>query len=371
MRCKTCPGCRVKQNEPVCQVCPGCKKSKGCEEQARLCKYRNLVETLVEASLDVDEAVKDLPVEHEARTNARYCRERRDQEFKDEEASFTNIEELLASHVNQRERLDDFDGEENLGGGASENSARPQTESAKLDHLLSRTQTAQGLQNLLPLPGRWGEIPESGQDDGTRPADTFEVNPLNAFTEAERVALNLPPIGEGWSMSGPRTTETVPGSKGLEGHVPLDIPEDKLDLLEELENDVWLILGRVNGRLVQTGRMTRWNGWIKEVRANIIRLKKYSWKAQERLAPSTAPALGSKDPSPAWTLYRTGFGHTFNCGPRARIWYIQGQECIWHGGYNPFSRQGRCYDKQTSTGSGRQEVSNSPGQEYGQVSTLL
>ena len=186
--------------EPVCGLCRGCILSKkGCEEQTRLCsewgkvenvyiqgsvvtgvsqvfdlargdltKYKSLLGDLANAGLDVEEVLEKLPEAHESRTNARYCRQRRDEEYEVEESSFTRMEKLLRRHAELKERLAEL---EPLNSADNDDPG-----SLDKADLMSRTQTAQGLQKLLPLPGEWGSILGDGRASPSRvPDEVYET----------------------------------------------------------------------------------------------------------------------------------------------------------------------------------------------------
>ena len=212
VRCGQCPGCRVWKEESVCGKCRPCHNHGGCIEQSRLCfdwtrtavtfqatsivsgvssnfdlakmdlsKYQELMERVREAFIDLEIAVDDLPDHSTLKHNARFNKTRRDKELADEEGNLSLIVDLLKRHGELTERMTEVDDAPGLPEIGSET---PRGEDVTV---LSRTQTARGLQSILPLPGDWGA-------DGTIPSWLRQVDSQEK-AEEEQQHLGVKELG--------------------------------------------------------------------------------------------------------------------------------------------------------------------------------
>ena len=62
--------------------------------------------------------------------------------------------------------------------------------------------------------------------------------------------------------------------------------------MEDVESEVWILVGKVHGRAAHRTRLEGWKAWTPKVKAEIARLRRLTWKAEERLAPLKASGSG-------------------------------------------------------------------------------
>ena len=169
-RCGRCPGCLVKEREQDCGACRGCQEDRGCGEYHRRChrwsralanfyagsqatsissqfdvavgdlrKYQAIVAQIREQTLEVEDLASQFPTGSEVKKNPRYAARNLNKTVADEEVFLAKLEAIVAGHLEQLQRLDDFDDEEveeetelELDGGESVAGAERQEEESVL-----------------------------------------------------------------------------------------------------------------------------------------------------------------------------------------------------------------------------------------------
>ena len=138
VRCQKCIGCYTLQHEGPCTSCPQCLDNRGCVEHTRLCftwrqpsttyvegsvvtgvssvcnvieyeltKYKELMDKLGEASLEVESVLDDFPSGSHQPQRERYNATRRTRDIHMEEDQLRTIEILLDRYQDERVRLQD------------------------------------------------------------------------------------------------------------------------------------------------------------------------------------------------------------------------------------------------------------------------
>ena len=189
-RCGRCIGCLTLEREGPCQECQPCRSIGGCSEHTRLCmtwpqpmatfiagsvstgvsslcdiidydlaKYKDYLDKLGDASLEVEAVLDEFPVGSEKHLNDRFNATRRTKDIQVEEDQFGVIEMLLNRYQDHRARLRDvFDDDEEIPDDA--------VDVAQADvspwGLLTQTNTLHQF-GLPPHPGQ-------PVDDGTQAA---------------------------------------------------------------------------------------------------------------------------------------------------------------------------------------------------------
>ena len=146
-RCQDCGGCVTLRRMGPCMTCLDCRNEGDCTEHTRLCfgwrqpattfvmgstvtgvssicnaadyelgKYKELVEKLGEASLEVDAVLDQFPAGAEEHSNARFSQARRERDIRCEDEQLMVIDSLLSRYQEQRVRLFDVrsDGEDGV-----------------------------------------------------------------------------------------------------------------------------------------------------------------------------------------------------------------------------------------------------------------
>ena len=146
-RCQQCVGCVTLNTVGPCCVCPDCRMKEECTEHTRLCltwrqptttyvagsevtgvssicaiaeydlkRYRDLLDSLGDASLEVEAVLDDFPSGAEQHRNDRYNATRRTRDIQYEEEQFVVIENLVNRYQEERVRLVDVesDGEDDV-----------------------------------------------------------------------------------------------------------------------------------------------------------------------------------------------------------------------------------------------------------------
>ena len=207
VRCGHCPGCPNMTSLKACKVCPGCQNNHGCVERGRLCfnwtrsatylqqgsigtaisskfdfaladlsHYRERVDKLTEASINLDLTIAQFPADESyPALHPIYCKERRCKEIQDEEITFSRVESVLASHGEQRERLTEV----------LDENPRPDPGFPDWINCPSALGTTQAL-NLLPLPSHWTQSPGQGATD---PSQLVKDMPDPALNQADPSGL--------------------------------------------------------------------------------------------------------------------------------------------------------------------------------------
>ena len=137
-RCSKCVGCRTLASEGPCHGCLACQGNTECEEHTRLCmtwsqpattfvagsvstgvsslcnvidydlaKYKELMDKLGDASLEVEAVLNEFPVGSDKHVNDRFNASRRTRDIEVEEDQFATIEMLLNRYQEHRVRLRD------------------------------------------------------------------------------------------------------------------------------------------------------------------------------------------------------------------------------------------------------------------------
>ena len=155
-RCQNCGGCQTLSGMGPCMTCLDCRNEADCTEHTRLCfgwrqppttfvmgstvtgvsslcnaaeyeldKYKELVEKLGEASLEVDAVLDQFPAGAEEHSNGRFNQARRERDIRCEDEQLMIIESLLGRYQEQRVRLIDVrsDSEDGVVDDAVEVSA--------------------------------------------------------------------------------------------------------------------------------------------------------------------------------------------------------------------------------------------------------
>ena len=135
-RCNACVGCSTLANMGPCEVCPSCIQETECTEHTRLCfawrqptttfivgsvvtgvsslcviaeydlrKYRELLDKMGDASLEIEAVLDEFPTGAEQHRNDRYNATRRTRDTQYEEEQFLVIENLLNRYQDERVRL--------------------------------------------------------------------------------------------------------------------------------------------------------------------------------------------------------------------------------------------------------------------------
>ena len=137
-RCESCVGCFTLKSEGACTLCPACRKEDECEEHTRLCfawrqpattfvagsvvmgvsslcviadyelrRYRELLEQLGDASIEIEATLDEFPRGASEHLNDRYNASRRTRDIQIEEEQFVVIETLVLRYQDERVQLDD------------------------------------------------------------------------------------------------------------------------------------------------------------------------------------------------------------------------------------------------------------------------
>ena len=143
VRCDRCVGCTTLRTQGSCQRCPSCVSERECTEHTRLCfqwrqptttfvvgsvvtgvsslcnivdydlkKYRELLDQLADASIEVEATLDDFPAGAPQHLNHRYNASRRTRDTANEEEQFLVIEALLTRYQEERVRLHDVDSDD-------------------------------------------------------------------------------------------------------------------------------------------------------------------------------------------------------------------------------------------------------------------
>ena len=146
-RCRNCGGCHVLDRLGPCMTCLDCRAEQDCSEHTRLCfgwrqpattfvmgstvtgisslcnaaeydlgKYKELVERLGEASLEVDATLDQFPAGAAEHSNNRFNQERRERDIRCEDEQLMLIDTLLSRYQEERVRLRDVHSDEEDGG---------------------------------------------------------------------------------------------------------------------------------------------------------------------------------------------------------------------------------------------------------------
>ena len=159
VRCQQCAGCNIVTKLGPCLTCVDCRRELECSEHTRLCfswrqpattfvmgsvvtgvsslcnvieydldNYRQLVEKLGEASLEIEADLDDFPAGAQEHSNDRFGPDRRERDIRNEEEQLVVIESLLAKYQEERRRLEEVHTEDedeplddavDVGGGAT------------------------------------------------------------------------------------------------------------------------------------------------------------------------------------------------------------------------------------------------------------
>ena len=145
-RCQECGGCRIRVRLGPCLNCLDCRAEEDCMEHTRLCfvwrqpattfvmgstvtgvssicnaaeyeldKYKDLIEKLGEASLEVDATLDQFPAGSAEHANDRFNQERRERDLRCEDEQLVLIETLLSRYQEERVRLRDVHSDEEDG----------------------------------------------------------------------------------------------------------------------------------------------------------------------------------------------------------------------------------------------------------------
>ena len=143
VRCNVCVGCTTLSRLGPCCLCPGCLAKEACNEHSRLCftwrqptttfvvgsvvtgvsslcviaeydlkKYRELLDKLGDASVDIESVLDEFPLGAEQHKNDRYNASRRTRDTMMEEEQFLVIESLVNRYQDERVRLTDVESDD-------------------------------------------------------------------------------------------------------------------------------------------------------------------------------------------------------------------------------------------------------------------
>ena len=218
-RCRECAGCLLMLREKACGQCNGCKGGRGCEEHHRRCrewprvantfhsgsvvtstssqfdllaadlsKYEELLETLRELDLELEEDMDQLAPGSASRTNPRFSQEGRARELEDERNHLARLSVILQRHGELALRLQEVAEVEEEPRAAVE----PETEPGTTP--LTGTQTSRQLIEMFDL--------NSGGEPGARsPSDRMDDGEERLSTVHE-ASLSPGGLSEGgWSLN--------------------------------------------------------------------------------------------------------------------------------------------------------------------------
>ena len=145
-RCRECGGCRILERVGPCLSCLDCRAEEDCTEHTRLCfgwrqpattfvmgstvtgvssicnaadyeldKYKELIEKLGEASLEVDATLDQFPAGSTVHANDRFNQGRRERDLLCEDEQLVLIETLLNRYQEERVRLRDIHSDDEDG----------------------------------------------------------------------------------------------------------------------------------------------------------------------------------------------------------------------------------------------------------------
>ena len=280
-RCQKCVGCITLNSVGPCCVCPDCVRKEECTEHTRLCmtwrqptttyvagsevtgvssicaiaeydlkRYRDLVDALGDASLEVEAVLDDFPAGAEQHRNDRYNATRRTRDIQYEEEQFLVIEELVGRYQEERVRLVDVqsDDEEDLDDAVDVGSlpqGQDQTAGIELG-ALTDTQT-HFITPFLPSDAVVRlEPPEEVDDDlglglGSQgltgeelagqmleyPLETSALDAGGGETDGEQTVRSLPPPVVAVVQ---KRTEEVPAAGGPDAKTPTSAATPKVPL---------------------------------------------------------------------------------------------------------------------------------------------
>ena len=229
-RCDKCSGCVTLASVGACRMCKECEAGQECAEHSRLCfswrqpattfvagsvvtgvssmcnlveydmgPYKDMLEKLSDASLDVETTLDDFPAGAEQRANERFSQTRRMRDLSNEEEQMLVIERLVGRYQEQHVQLAGLESEDE----EVEDDAVEVTHSSPPEAfgLVSRTNTHYTF-DQLPPPGT-----ERSDDTlaGVTEAMGFDLNellrPLQAVSpprkpvEPEKEKRRDPPSG--------------------------------------------------------------------------------------------------------------------------------------------------------------------------------
>ena len=169
-RCQNCGGCQTLEKMGPCMSCLDCRAEEDCSEHTWLCfgwrqpsttfvmgstvtgvsslcniaeyeldKYKDLVEKLGEASLEVDAVLDQFPAGSEEHVNGRFNQARRERDICCKDEQLMLIENLLGRYQEQRVRLRDV--HSNSEDGGIDDAVEVSAEVSGGYGLLSRTET--------------------------------------------------------------------------------------------------------------------------------------------------------------------------------------------------------------------------------------
>ena len=270
---------------------------------ADLRKYEALINDLKEAAIAIDLALDDLPSGHAHKSNPRYSQERIGRDVTNEEAQFLRISELLNEHRDLLDRLSEVETDqfllEGLWGSALDDHATGQTQDPRsflqftqatdLDVALLEVESRicnQNQDKVISKPSESGNAKEDIGKTATQPRRRSQSDPLagtqdsradqqnlqdrlfnliaTTQTRKDKIATKL--IG----LETVLTANPVSSSSALD-YVDMRVAEvsERVEKLEELQREVWVLTARTNGEAAQTSQSLEWRRWIKQVTTKI------------------------------------------------------------------------------------------------------
>ena len=218
-----------------CQKCLDCEANRDCTEHSRLCfawkqpastyvegsvvtgvssicnlvdydmtHYKEMLDKLGDASVDIEATLDDFPVGSEQHRNDRYSKTRRDRDLAHEDEQMMRIKVLLNRHQEQSGRLDDVESDD----GEVQDDAIPVTDEGMVPEaaatqpsfgLTSQTMTHYTFEQLLPSIGLGAGLGEARDPDPL--PDVFDLDdgqgpdggmPIDVEAALQNVSLRTP-----------------------------------------------------------------------------------------------------------------------------------------------------------------------------------